>query len=81
MPARDPILIPVPPKGRPADRIAAGIAALALAGSVGATVWFFAGFFETDPGFGPASSAFLLALGLGAFAIVPSAVILRLSWT
>jgi hypothetical protein len=52
-----------------------------LLGSLGMTIWFFAGFFETDPEFRAASSAFLLSLGLGAFAIIPSAVIMRLAWT
>jgi hypothetical protein len=76
-----PILTPAHAKGRPADRIAAGIAAIALFASIVGTLWFFSGFFETDPGFAPASSALLLSLGLGAFAIIPSAVILRLCWT
>lgn len=71
----------VPPRGRPADRIAAGLAALALAGALAGTVWFFAGFLENDSDFRAASSAGLLALGLGAFAIVPSAVVLRLAHT
>jgi hypothetical protein len=55
------------------------ISGLGLLSAIGATLWFFAGFFETDPGFSPASAAFLLSLGLGAFAIIPCAVIVRLS--
>ncbi|WP_298914699.1 hypothetical protein [uncultured Algimonas sp.] len=75
-----PLTPPTPPRGRPADRLSAGLAAIGLAASVAATLWFFAGFFETDPGFTPASSALLLSLGLGAFAIIPCAVVMRLAW-
>lgn len=57
------------------------ISGIGLVGSIGATLWFFAGFFETDPGFSPATAAFLLSIGLGAFAIIPCAVIMRLSHT
>lgn len=78
---RDPIIRSAIAKGRPADRLVALLAALGLILSIGATLWFFSGFYETDPGFAPASSAFLLSLGLGAFAIIPCAVVLRLSWT
>ncbi|GLQ20576.1 hypothetical protein ACFFUB_00820 [Algimonas porphyrae] len=81
MPSRDPLLRPALPRGRPADRLAAGLAALGLVGSTLATLWFFLGFFETDPAWAPASSAFLLSLGLGAFAIIPCAVTMRLCWT
>ena len=70
-----------PPRGRPADRIAAALAALGLLGSVAGTVWFFAGFLENDGELRAASSAFLLSLGLSAFAIVPCAVVLRLAHT
>lgn len=70
-----------PAKGRPVDRLIAGLATLGLLASIAVTVWFFIGFAETDPGFAPASSAFLLALLLGAFAIIPCAIILRLAWT
>jgi len=70
-----------PAKGRPVDRLIAGLVALGLLASIAVTLWFFAGFAETDPGFAPASSAFLLALLLGAFAIIPCAVLLRLAWT
>ncbi|MEM7727735.1 MAG: hypothetical protein AAF311_00510 [Pseudomonadota bacterium] len=66
-------------RGREADRLAAIVAGLGLVLSVAATLWFFAGFFETDPGFAPASAAALLSLGLGAFAIVPCAVVMRMA--
>lgn len=69
------------PKGRLADRIGAFIAAGALVLSIGIALWFWAGFYETDPGFKPASSAALLVLGLGAFAIIPAAVVMRLCWS
>ena len=85
MPRRNPIFaLPEPDiaaAGSQADRIAAFIAAMGLVGASLATLWFFAGFYETDPDFSPASSAFLLALGLGAFAIIPCAIIMRLGWT
>lgn len=81
MTRNDPILVSDPPKGARADRLIAILAGIGLIASIGATIWFFAGFYETDPGFSPASSAFLLSLGLGAFAIIPCAVISRLSWT
>ncbi len=61
------------------DRVAAIIAALALLLSIAGTVWFLAGFLENDTEFRASSSAFLLSMGLGAFAIIPSAVALRLS--
>ena len=76
-----PLIQNSPPQGRPADRLAAILAAVALLGSLGATLWFFAGFVETDPEFRAASSAFLLSMGLGAFAIIPSAVVMRLGWS
>ena len=76
----EPLLTRQLPKGRGADRIAAGVAALALVLSVLATAWFFAGFVENDPEFRASSSALLLSLGLGTFAIVPSAVVMRLAW-
>jgi len=63
------------------DRIVAGLAAVWLLCAIAATLWFFLGFYETDPGFSAASSAALLSLGLGAFAIIPGALILRLAWT
>lgn len=63
------------------DRIIAGLAGLGLLSAMAATIWFCAGFIETDPGFSAASSAILLSLGLGAFAIIPCAVILRLALT
>ena len=81
MPNRAEIITPTPPKGRPADRLAAGIALVGLIAACAATLWFFLGFYETDPNYAAASAAFLLALGLGAFAIIPSAIILRLCWT
>lgn len=77
----DPILTRAAPRGRPVDRLIAIIAALGLVASVGTMLWFFLGFAETDPEFAPASSAFLLSLLLGGFAIIPCAIILRLSWT
>jgi hypothetical protein len=77
----DPILTRAAPQGRPVDRLIAIIAALGLVVAIGTTLWFFLGFVETDPQFAPASSAFLLSLLLGGFAITPCAVILRLSWT
>ena len=52
---------------------------MALLLAVVGTVWFFAGFLENDTEFRATSSAFLLSLGLGAFAIVPAAICLRLS--
>lgn len=76
-----PLLTRPAPRGRPADRIAAGVAALALVLSVAATVWFFLGFVENDPEWRASSSALLLSLGLGAFAIIPSAVAARMAWT
>jgi hypothetical protein len=81
MTASDPIIARAAAQGRPVDRFVAGLAALGLVASLAATMWFFIGFAETDPGFAPASSAFLLSLLLGAFAIIPCAVILRLAWT
>ncbi|WP_284390227.1 hypothetical protein [Algimonas ampicilliniresistens] len=81
MTAREPIIKRPPAQGRPVDRIVAGLAAIWLFCAVAATLWFFLGFYETDPGFSAASSAALLSLGLGAFAIIPGAVILRLAWT
>lgn len=69
------------PVGRPADRIIAGWAAGGLLISVVATLWFWVGFHETDPGFSASSSAFLLSALLGAFAIVPCAIIMRLGWS
>ena len=72
---RDPLAPPV--RGRPVDRLAAVLAALALLGSIGVTAWFFLGFVENDSEFRASSSALLLSLGLGAFAIVPSALVLR----
>jgi len=77
----DPILTRAAPQGRPVDRLIAIIATLGLVVAIGTTLWFFFGFFETDPQFAPASSAFLLSLLLGGFAISPCAIILRLSWT
>ena len=77
----DPILTRAAPQGRPVDRLIAIISAIGLGLSIAATLWFFLGFFETDPQFAPASSAFLLSLLLGGFAIIPCAIILRLSWT
>ena len=64
---------------RPIDRVAATVAAFALLGSVAGTIWFFAGFLENDTEFRASSSAFLLSMGLGAFAIVPSALVLKLA--
>jgi len=58
----------------------AGLAGIGLTASILVTLWFFAGFAETDPAFAPASSAFLLSILLGSFAIIPCAVILRLAW-
>ena len=81
MTRNDPILVSDPAKGAQADRLIAILAGLGLLASIGATLWFFAGFYETDPEFTPASSAFLFSIGLGAFAIIPSAIILRLSWS
>lgn len=72
---------PQTPKGRLADRIGAFIAAGALVLSIGIALWFWAGFYETDPGFKPASSAALLVLGLSAFPIIPCAVVMRLCWS
>lgn len=66
-----------PPQGRPVDRLIVAWALFGLALACLATLWFFAGFVETDPDFAPASSAFLLSLLLGAFAILPCALI----WT
>ena len=60
--------------------MAAGVALVALVLSALGTLWFFLGFYENDPEFRASSSAFLLSIGLGAFAIVPSAVVMRLSW-
>lgn len=77
----DPILTRAAPQGRPVDRLIAIIATVGLVASVGTMLWFFLGFAETDPEFAPASSAFLLSLLLGGFAIIPCAIILRLSWT
>ena len=68
-------------RGRPVDGWAVAIAALALALSIAGTLWFLSGFIETDPEFRAASSAFLLSVGLGGFAIIPSAVVMRLTWT
>ena len=76
----DPLITRPAPRGRPADRIAAGVALVALVLSALGTLWFFLGFFENDPEFRASSSAFLLSLGLGAFAIIPSAVVMRLAW-
>lgn len=76
-----PILTRAAPQGRPVDRLIAIIAALGLVASISTMLWFFLGFAETDPDFAPASSAFLLSLMLGSFAIIPCAIILRLSWT
>lgn len=76
----DPIIAQSAAHGRPVDRLIAGVAALGLVASVATTLWFFLGFAETDPGFAPASSALLLSLLLGAFAIIPCAVIMRLAW-
>jgi hypothetical protein len=59
----------------------AGLATFGFIASLAATLWFFIGFAETDPGFSPASSAFLLSFLLGAFAIIPCAFIARLAWT
>ena len=77
----DPILTRAAPQGRPVDRLIAIISAIGLVLSIAVTLWFFLGFFETDPQFAPASSAFLLSLLLGGFAIIPCAIVLRLSWT
>lgn len=77
----NPILLPTRAKGSLADRGIAILSGLGLLGGVTATLWFFSGFFETDPGLSPASAAFLLSLGLGAFAIIPCAVICRLSYS
>lgn len=76
----DPIITQSAARGRPVDRLIAGLAGLGLIASVATTLWFFLGFAETDPGFALASSAFLLSLLLGAFAIIPCAVIMRLAW-
>ena len=77
----DPILIPTRAKGSLADCGVSILSGLGLIGAVGATLWFFAGFFETDPGLSPASAGFLLSFGLGAFAIIPCALICRMSFT
>ncbi|MGB3457001.1 MAG: hypothetical protein WBG08_05930 [Litorimonas sp.] len=61
--------------------MAAWVALAGMLASGVATLWFFAGFFETDPGFAPASSAALLSLGLGAFALIPCGVAARLCRT
>lgn len=58
-----------------------GVSAFGLVAALVATLWFFWGFYETDPDFSPASAAFLLAFGLGGFAIIPTAVLMRLSWS
>lgn len=76
-----PLLSKPAPCGRPVDRLIAALATVGLVASVGTTLWFFLGFAETDPSFAPASSAFLLSMLLGAFAIIPCAVILRQSWS
>lgn len=65
------------PQGRVADRIAMFIAIAALALSTLIMIVFWAGFYETDPGFYPASSAALLSLGLGAFALLPLGLCIR----
>lgn len=75
-----PLLPNASAQGHPIDRLIAGLAALGGLASFAATLWFFIGFAETDPGFAPASSAFLLSALLGAFAIIPCAVIMRLAW-
>lgn len=76
----DPIIARAAPRGRPVDRLIAGLAALGLLASAVSTLWLFLGFAETDPAFATASSAFLLSTLLGAFAIIPCAVIMRLAW-
>lgn len=77
----DPLITRAAARGRPVDRLIAGVAGLGLLLSLVTTLWFFVGFAETDPGFAPASSAFLLSFLLGAFAIIPCAIIMRLAWT
>lgn len=76
-----PIIARAAAQGRPVDRLIAGLATLGLLASVVTTLWFFLGFAETDPGFTPVSSAFLLSLLLGAFAIIPCALTMRFAWT
>jgi len=75
-----PLITRAAAQGRPVDRLIAGLAAFGGLASLATTLWFFIGFAETDPGFAPASSAFLLSALLGAFAIIPCAIIMRLSW-
>lgn len=76
-----PLITRAAAQGRPVDRLIARLAALGGLASLATTLWFFVGFAETDPGFAPASSAFLLSALLGAFAIIPCAMIMRLSWS
>ncbi|GHA86769.1 hypothetical protein GCM10009069_07500 [Algimonas arctica] len=81
MTAPDPLITRSAAQGRPVDRMIAGLATLGFIASLATKLWFFIGFAETDPGFSPASSAFLLSFMLGAFAIIPCAFIARLAWT
>lgn len=57
------------------------VAIIALILSTLMTLWFWLGFLETDPAPMPALSSGLLALGLGAFAMVPAGLLIRLTRT
>lgn len=69
-----------PAKGRPADRIAAGLAAIGCALAVLAVIWFVWGFMAEDGWSNTTFSATILGLAVGSLGIVPLAVIATLAY-
>lgn len=67
-------------KGRPADILAAGLAALACLLSTLTALLFFSGFAETDSALPGLASAFVFAFILMLFAAVPTALICRIAY-
>ncbi len=67
-------------RGRPADLLAAIVAGIACLLSCLTAALFFWGFAETDRFLPGLTSAFLFSLVLGAFAVIPSAIICRMAY-
>lgn len=69
-----------PPKGRPADLLACGVATFAaVLAAIGAAIFFF-GFAANDSVLAGLLSAFAFSFLLGAFAVGPALIVAWLAW-